>query len=73
MGLLRVIIIGLIIYLLIQIIKRWAANKNSASSKIEEKKMVQCKVCHLHIPEEEALNKDGQFFCSQEHLEDDSK
>ena len=72
MGLIRIIVIGLIIYLLFHIIKRWMANKNSAPSKLEEKQMVQCKVCQLHIPEEEALQKDGQFFCSQEHLEDNS-
>lgn len=72
MGLIRIIVIGLIIYLLIQIFKRWVANKNSSTSKLEEKKMVQCQVCQLHIPEEEALQKDGQFFCSQEHLKDGS-
>lgn len=72
MGLIRIIVIGLIIYLLFHIVKRWAANKNLSSSKLEDKQMVQCKICQLHIPEDEALQKDGQFFCSQEHLEDGS-
>lgn len=69
MGLIRIIVIALIVYLLIQIFKRWAANKSSTSEKLEEKQMVQCEICSLHIPEDEALQRDGKFFCSQEHLE----
>lgn len=63
MSLIRLIVIGLIIYLLIQIFKRWAANKNAASSGQQQNSatnstsMVQCKTCQLHIPENEALQK----------------
>ena len=70
MGLIRIIVIALIIYLLIQIFKRWAANKKSASPNLEDTKMVRCKVCQLHIPENEALQQAGDFYCSQEHLEE---
>ena len=71
MSLIRLIVIALIIYLLIQIFKRWAANKNSSSSeqRLNSTVMVQCKTCKLHIPENEALQKDGDFYCSQAHLE----
>ena len=71
MSLIRLIVIALIIYLLIQIFKRWAANKNSSSSEQQQNStvMVQCKTCKLHIPENEALEKDGDFYCSQAHLE----
>ena len=71
MSLIRLIVIALIIYLVIQIFKRWAANKNSQLSTHQEKtkKMVQCEICQLHIPENEALQRDGRFFCSQEHLD----
>ena len=73
MGLIRFIIIALIIYLLIVIFKRWAANKNTPSSKQQNNSagttMVQCKTCKLHIPENEALKKNGEYYCSQEHLE----
>ena len=70
MNLIRIIVIALIIYLVIQIFKRWAANKNSrASSSRQEKEMVRCHVCQLHIPADEALEKEGHFYCSQEHLE----
>ena len=71
MNLIRLIVIVLIIYLVIQMFKRWAQNKNAASSVKQEKlkNMVQCEVCQLHIPEDEALQRDGLFFCSQAHLE----
>lgn len=70
MNLIRIIVIGLIIFLVIRIIKQWSANKNAqaAIKQSQESKMVRCKVCQLHIPENEALHQDGDFFCSQEHL-----
>ncbi len=70
MNLIRLIVIGLIIYLLARIIKGWAANKNAnKNAKTQETKMVRCNVCQLHIPEDEALQKNGLFYCSQEHLD----
>jgi uncharacterized protein len=73
MALIRFIIIALIVYLLIVIFKRWAANKNPPSTKPKDgstsTSMVQCKTCKLHIPENEALQKNGEYYCSQEHLE----
>jgi len=72
MNLIRLLVIALIVYLVIQIFKRWAANKTAQSDSPQhnlEEKMVSCDVCQLHIPENEALQKDGKFYCSQEHLE----
>jgi len=70
MNLIRLLVIALIIYLVFQMFKRWAANKNNQpSKKLKETKMVRCEVCQLHIPEDEALQKNGIFYCSQEHLE----
>ena len=71
MALIRFIIIALIIYLVIVIFKRWSANKNSATPGHERQStnMVQCKTCKLHLPENEALQKNGEYYCSKEHLE----
>ena len=74
MNLIRLLVIALIIYLVIQIFKRWAANKNIQSNsqpENQEKTMVACDVCQLHIPEDEALQKDGKFYCSQKHLDNE--
>ena len=32
-------------------------------------KMVACSVCDTHIPESDAIIKDGKTFCSKEHSE----
>lgn len=69
MNLIRLIVIALIIYLVLQIFKRWAANKKATTSAQKETKMVRCEVCQLHIPENEALQRAGKFYCSQEHLQ----
>jgi len=71
MNLIRLIVIALIIYLLVQIVKRWAANKNShiITQQKKQNNMVRCKVCQLHIPENEALQRDGDYYCSQAHLD----
>ncbi|WP_199930329.1 PP0621 family protein [Sedimenticola thiotaurini] len=29
---------------------------------------VKCKVCDTYLPEAEALQHEGEFFCSREHL-----
>jgi len=69
MGLIRIIIIALIVYLVIQIFRRWAASKNIQTVQKDEqqKLMVKCDVCQLHIPKSEALQKNGKYFCNQEH------
>ena len=71
MNLIRFIVIALIIYLVLQIFRRWAANKKASSSRLEETKMVRCKVCQLHIPVNEALEHKEDYFCSQAHLDED--
>lgn len=77
MNLIRLLVIALVIYLVLQIFKRWAANKSFQSQVNKEKQvgqenqkqMVRCETCQLHIPKDEALQQDDKFFCSQEHLE----
>lgn len=31
--------------------------------------MVQCAVCHVHLPRSEAFLIKGNFYCSQQHVE----
>ena len=42
------------------------SNKVSSDS---GQKMVACSVCDTHIPESEAIIKDGKTYCSKEHSE----
>lgn len=64
----RILVIALIIYLLLRIFKGWAANnKSTAQSHSEGEKMVRCEVCQLHIPESEAIQDNGKYYCCREH------
>ena len=47
-------------------IKPTESNKVSSDS---GKKMVACAVCDTHIPESEAIVKNGKTYCSKEHSE----
>ena len=42
------------------------SNKVSSNS---GQKMVACAVCDTHIPESEAIIKNGKIYCSKEHSE----
>ncbi len=73
MGIVRLITIALIIYLAITLYKRWAASqqKTAGTKKAGNTTMVRCEVCQLHVPENEALQYRGKYYCSQKHLEQD--
>ena len=49
-----------------KIINPKESNKVSSDS---GQKMVACAVCDTHIPESEAIIKNGKTFCSKEHSE----
>ena len=49
-----------------KIINPKESNKVSSDS---GQKMVACAVCDTHIPESEAMIKNGKTFCSKEHSE----
>jgi uncharacterized protein len=42
--------------------------KSKETPKVSSGQMVECQVCSLHIPENEAIKLDQKFFCSQEHF-----
>lgn len=69
MRILVLIAIGLLLYVIIGNLLR--RSRPSSSNAISEK-MVKCKHCGLHILEQEAIKKGGQYYCSSEHLEADS-
>ena len=76
MGLIRVIAIGLIVWLVISFAKRMlqrsAASKTVAKQTINSKKMVRCDTCGTHVLESEAIQKNGKYYCSTQHLENQS-
>ena len=69
LGLLRVAIIVIIALLVYRLLKRWLATLPRESKKNPDKigRMVRCHYCELHIPEAEAIQDHGDWYCSDEH------
>jgi K+ transporter len=76
---LRLIILGLLIYLVIVAFKRGSnqigsksKDKNipmdSPASEKEIENMVQCAACAVHLPRSEAFLVNGSFYCSKSHI-----
>ncbi len=74
MGLIRLITIALIVYLVIVLLKRWSAStqkRPQTPPTTDNETMVRCEVCRLHVPQRDALQKSGKYYCCQKHLEQD--
>ena len=68
-GLIRVAIIVILALLVYRLLKRWLASLPRESKKTPDKigRMVRCHYCDLHIPEAEAIQNHGAWYCSDEH------
>ena len=70
MTLIRILIIALVAWLLLRMLKNWA-NRNSIEKKDNNAKIatvVPCQHCGLHVPKNEAIRSNQQYYCCQEHL-----
>ncbi len=73
MGLIRLVVILVIVWLVYSMTRRWIASleqkqaqkKQQQSSRIST--MVSCAHCGLHVPQDEALQAQGKYYCSDEH------
>ncbi len=68
-GLLRIAIIVFVAFLAYRLVKSWLAKLDKPSTNSKEKidTMVRCEYCEVHVPQNEAINKDGRWYCSDEH------
>jgi uncharacterized protein len=70
MNLIRLIVIGLIIWLLYRMFYR-LLNKPKPQNKVKQqapsRDMVRCAHCGIHIPRDEAIEHRGETYCSPEH------
>ncbi len=67
MRILILLAIGLLLFLIFRNLLRKARSERQANPR--EEHMVRCQHCGLHLLPQEAVRKDQQYFCSQEHLE----
>jgi uncharacterized protein len=59
-------------FLIWWILRTLMSNRNSPSRKPRVKNMCACKICGLHIPEDEAIKMNGVTYCSKEHAKQDT-
>lgn len=67
---------GKLIFLLVLVIVVWVVIKNYLKSRAREgqprvatpEDMVRCVHCGVHLPRSESLSREGNFFCSEDHL-----
>lgn len=70
MGLIRFIILAIVIWIIYMMVKRLIAG-NAGAEQQEAKPledMQQCKYCGVHVPQTDAIENGGDFFCSTQHL-----
>ena len=68
----KILLLAVMVWLLFQIIKRYSRSlqsRNDAKKRAEEAVMVQCRHCGLHVPKEDSVTAQGQYFCSEKHRE----
>ena len=76
----RTLLLIFAIWIIVMILRRQWHNKRDRPSTTESNKtgadsgkMVKCKQCGLHIPENEALRLEKDYFCSEFHLKQATK
>lgn len=70
MSLLRFILIALAVWVAVQIVRRVLTQHRKRvadQKKAAAHSMVRCAHCGLHVPETEAVQDGGRYFCSNEH------
>lgn len=71
MNLIRLIILGLIIWVLYRAYQRLLNKPQEPQPQqprqVKSTDMVRCAHCGIHIPKNEALQRDGLDYCSPEH------
>ncbi|MDH3354924.1 MAG: PP0621 family protein [Chromatiales bacterium] len=75
MGIVRLLIIGVVVWLAFKLLKRLTKSPSISKNSMQNsppKKMVQCQQCGLHVPIDEALSKESDYFCCSEHRDEAS-
>ena len=68
----RTLVIIIVLALIVVIAKRLLKRPQTPAKRSQKnERMVQCANCGIYIPEQEALQRAGRYYCSQTHLDDD--
>ena len=70
MRLLILAVVAFLIYTLLRQLLRGRGRREIPRQSARSGTMVRCQRCGLHIPEPEALQADGKYFCNNKHLKE---
>jgi uncharacterized protein len=65
--LLVLVLVGVVFYLVWRGMARRARTGRDRDPGAEAERMVGCRQCGVHLPVSEAVEADGNYFCSEEH------
>lgn len=74
MGLIKFLLLLLVLFVAFTVWRQWQARQavNRRPPATEKPPlMVRCSHCGLHLPEQQAIRQDDQWFCSSDHLKAD--
>lgn len=71
----RMLLILIALAIIVLVIKRlWLQPRaDSQQRRHLSGQMVQCQHCGIYVPEQEAVQHEDQWYCSQEHLQADRR
>ena len=70
---LRSLVILIAVALVIYAARRlWQSSRPAGGRRQKSARMVQCAHCGVYVPEPEALSSGDRFYCSADHLKDDT-
>ena len=69
MGLPRFILLAIIIGGGMWLWRRFKSRPINPPANTDTKTMGRCAHCHVHLPQDRAIKKNQQWYCSTEHLE----
>jgi uncharacterized protein len=70
MGFVRLITIIFVIWLVIYLARRLLQKRDTEKKHRQTRQignMVRCETCGLHIPDTEAIEENGHYYCCEEH------
>lgn len=69
----RLLALFLIIWFLIWLVKKQLSSSGENRSLPDDSEdMLSCKICGTHVPESRGIYKGENFYCCQEHAEEDN-
>lgn len=68
----KLLLLAVAIWLIIVILKRYRNSLHRHPDPDRAQDMVQCATCGLHLPKNDSLFRNNNYYCSRAHLEQHS-